>query len=261
MPRVESKLKETSFKDATPHIPQVVSDSTYKPALPLDTESKIETVPTQLNWTRDAGIPKTKEFTINILKLTVKLEEMFHTSNKLLATYPLSRFRPPGYYPIMTQDTDQESTNSDTTEIYWPIDLDNVQDQSLAKNKSCNTPHSKTNKTAKFKFNILLHGIRRRKPRYYFKCKETGCTHTFATLKGWNLHHRLHHNTLLKCANCNKTFTTPSAHRPHKNLHVPLKYVCETCGNTFPYKSTLRIHRHVHTSQRQFCCFAGSCIK
>ena len=191
----------------------------------------------------------------------MKLGEMFHTSNKLLATYPLSRFRSPSYYPIMTQDADQESTNSDTTEIYWPIDLENVQDQSLAKNKSCNIPHSRGNKTTKFKFNILLHAICRRKPRYYFKCKETCCTHTFATLKGWNLHHRLHHNTLLKCANCNKMFTTPSAHRAHKNLHAPLKYVCETCGNTFPYKSTLRIHCHVHTSQHHFHCFAGSCIK
>ena len=191
----------------------------------------------------------------------MKPGEMFHTSNELLATYPLSRFRPPGYYPIMTQDADQESINSDTTEIYWPIDPENVQDQSLAKNKSCNIPHSRGNKTAKFKFNILLHGICRRKPRYYFKCKETGCTHTFATLKGWNLYHRLHHNTLLKCANCNKMFATPSAHRAHKNLHVPLKYECETCGNTFPYKSTLRIHCHVHTSQCHFRCFAGSCIK
>ena len=186
---------------------------------------------------------------------------MVHTSNELLATYPISRFRPPGYYPITTHDTDQESINSNMTEIYWPIDLDKTQDQSLAENKSCNTPHLKDNKTAKFKFNILLHGMHRRKPRYYFKCKEIGCTHTFATLKGWNLHHRPHHNTLIKCANCNKMFTTPSAHRAHKNLHAPLKYVCGTCGNAFPYNSTLRVHRHVHTSQCLFCCFAGSCTK
>ena len=164
LPWVESELKETTFKDPTPHTPPVVSDSTYKPVLPLDTEGKIKTVPTQPNWTPDTVIPKIKEFTISVLKLTMKLGEMFHTSNELLATYPLSRFRPPGYYPIMTQDTDQESTNSDTTEIYWSIDPDNVQDQSLAKNKSCNIPHSRGNKTAKFKFNILLHGIRRRKP-------------------------------------------------------------------------------------------------
>ena len=191
----------------------------------------------------------------------MELGEMFHISNKLLVTYPLSRFRPPGYYPIMTQDADQESINSDTTEIYWLIEPENVQDQSSAKNKSCKIPLTRGNKTIKFKFDILLHGIRRRKPRYYFKCKETRCTFAFATLKGWNLHHRLHHNILLKCANCNKMFTTPSAHRAHKNRHAPLKYVCETCGNTFPYKSTLRIHHRVHTSQRQFHCFAGSCIK
>ena len=96
MPRVESELKESPFKDPVPHTSQVVPDSTYKPALPLDTGSKVETLPTQLNWTPDAVIPKTKELTINVLKLTVKPEEMFHTSSELLATYPLSRFRPPG---------------------------------------------------------------------------------------------------------------------------------------------------------------------
>ena len=194
-----------------------------------------------------------------MLKLTVKLGEIVHTSNKLLATYPLSKFRPPGYYPITTQDTDQESIPLNTTEIYWPIDLDKAQDQSLAENKLCSTPNLKDNKNAKF--NILLHGIRRRKPRYYFKCKETGCTYTFDTLKGWNLHHRLDHNTLIKCANCNRKFTTPSAHRAHKNLHAPLKYVCKTCENAFPYNSILRMHCHIHTTQCQFCCFAGSCTK
>ena len=187
LPHVELELKESPFKDPqknVPHTPQVVPDSTYKPALPLDTESKVDTVPTQLNLTPDAVISETKEFSINVLELTVKLGEMVHTSNELLAIYPLSRFRPPGYYPIITHDTNQKSINSDTTEIYWLIDLDKVQDQSLVKNKSCNIPHLKGNKTAKFKFNILLHGIHRRKPRYYFKCKETGCTHTFTTLKG-----------------------------------------------------------------------------
>ena len=139
LPCVESELKESPFKDPVPHTLQVVLDSTYKPG-GLAAKSKVKTVPTQSNLTPDVVIPKTKEFSINMLKLTVKPGEMFHTSNELLATYPLSRFRPPGYYPITTQDTDQESINSNTTEIYWPIDPDKVQDQSLAKNKLCNIP-------------------------------------------------------------------------------------------------------------------------
>ena len=137
LPQVESELKETSFKDSTPYTPPVAMDSTYKPTLHLVMDGKVGTVPTLPNGTPDTVVPKTKEFTINLLKLTLELGEMFHISNELLATYPLSRFRPPGYYPIMTQDVDKESFNSDTTEIYWSIDSENVpdQDQSSANNK------------------------------------------------------------------------------------------------------------------------------
>ena len=118
LPWVESELKETPFKDPIPYTPPVASDSTYKPVLPLVMEGNVGTVPTQPNWTPDTVVPKTKEFSINLLKLTMKLGEMLHISKELLGTYPLSRFRPPGYYPITTQDADQESINSDTTEIY-----------------------------------------------------------------------------------------------------------------------------------------------
>ena len=49
LPRIESELKETPFKDPTPHTLPVASDSTYKLVLPFDTEGKIGTAPTQPN--------------------------------------------------------------------------------------------------------------------------------------------------------------------------------------------------------------------
>ena len=47
----------------------------------------------------DTSIPKIKDISVKVLKLTVKLGEIVCTSNELLATYPLSKYRPPGYYP------------------------------------------------------------------------------------------------------------------------------------------------------------------
>ena len=134
LPCVELELKETPFKDPlkyvnVSHTPHVIPDSTDKPALLLDTESKADTsltksVPIQPNLTHDTSTPEIKDFSVNVLKLTVKPGETSHTSNELLATYPLSKFRPPGYYPITTQDTNQESIALNMTEFYWLIDLD-----------------------------------------------------------------------------------------------------------------------------------------
>ena len=186
-------------------------------------------------------------------KLTIKPRESLHITDEILATYPLSKYRSPEYYPISAYETDQESVKSDTTEIYWPIESDKTPDfNHVLSENSWHKPTLKSTNHKMAKFNILLHGIRRRKPKYYFKCKETGCTYSFASLKGWNLHHRLHHNMLIVCTICNKKFATPSVHRAHKNLHATRKYVCETCGNTYPYKSSLKTHRKVHSTQHQF---------
>ena len=106
LPHVELELKETPFKDPpeninASHTPHVVPDSTDKLALLLDTESKADTtltksVPIQSNLIHDISTPEIKDFSINVQKLTVKLGEIVHTSTELLATYPLSKFRPPG---------------------------------------------------------------------------------------------------------------------------------------------------------------------
>ena len=60
-----------------------------------------------------------------------------------------------------------------------------------------------------------------------------GCGHTFFSLKGWNIHHRAHHQEMiLKCEKCKKRFTTPSTHRAHHNAHATIQFTCETCGHT-----------------------------
>ena len=81
------------------------------------------------------------------------------------------------------------------------------------------------------------------------------CPCTFSTIKGWNLHHRVHHKTILTC---NRKFRTLSAHRAHRNMHAPLKFFCKNCGSQFPYSSALCIHKRVHVSH---ICFAGACNK
>ena len=78
------------------------------------------------------------------IKLTVKLGEMVHTTADELASYPLSKFRQPGYYSITETSTlldiDQESIVSDATDIYWPIDAETVQDKLPTENKESITP-------------------------------------------------------------------------------------------------------------------------
>ena len=97
--------------------------------------------------------------------------------------------------------------------------------------------------------------------KYYFKCKENNCNHSFNTLKIWNVHHQIHQKSLLKCHVCPKKFHTSSSHRAHKNAQAPDKFVCESCGKQFPCNSTLCIHRKVHTNQCLYRCFAGICMK
>ena len=57
----------------------------------------------------------------------MELDQILHILEKSLATYPMSKYRPPNYCPITEdQGTDQESVKLDTTEIYWPYDSDNT---------------------------------------------------------------------------------------------------------------------------------------
>ena len=112
------------------------------------------------------------------------------------------------------------------------------------------------------KFNINWHGLRRRKPRYWFKCPVKKCDSTFSTIRGWNFHHSyVHRKISLECESCGQKFTSPSAHRAHKSAHVPRTNICTICDKAFPFKSGLRQHMIVHKKQKRHRCFAGNCNK
>ena len=110
-------------------------------------------------------------------------------------------------------------------------------------------------------FQIHTHRLRCYRRKYYFKCKEKNCQKTFNTLKTWNVHHQIHHKTILKCEICPKRFRIQSSFRVHQNVHVPNKFICESCGKLFPFNSALCIHKRVHSNQRKFHCFARGCKK
>ena len=122
-------------------------------------------------------------------------------------------------------DPDKLSVYSGSTEAFWPLDQEVQQPTKQTRAMQVVRPaHLKL-----AVFNILVHGICLHKPHYYFKCKEPNCVHSFCTLKGWNLYHRMAHQTLLKCKDCLQKFLTPSAHRAHRNMHAPLLFTCESC--------------------------------
>ena len=161
--------------------------------------------------------------------------------------YPLSKYPEANYYPLLETlvpsppraDNPEETTSnaSDRTEIYWPID------EPGKDGNENDTPKKRADH-----FNIQVHGLKKHKPKYYFRCKMNGCEHTFYTLKGWNIHHRAHHKgVILKCNKCKKRFTTPSAHRAHCNAHTTIQFTCETYWHGFAFNSALCPHGNVHS--------------
>ena len=61
-------------------------------------------------------------------------------------------------------------------------------------------------------FQITVHGLKRYKHRYHYKCIVISCACRFSTVRDWNNHHRNFHKTILRCSDCHKGFRTPSAH-------------------------------------------------
>ena len=148
-------------------------------------------------------------------------------------------------------------TSSESTIIY-----DWQEDQRLSDSHRATGKKSKCKckKTKAFSINTV--GIRRRKPRYWFKCKVPPCQSSFSTIVGWNFHHRYAHKSVyLKCPECERKFNIPSAHRAHKNAHVEKKHSCEICNKSFPFKSGLRQHMQKHAKVNRHHCFAGKCKK
>ena len=112
------------------------------------------------------------------------------------------------------------------------------------------------------KFSIKVHGIKKWKHKYWFKCIVPRCNHSFLMIKYWNTHHSIEHKDYeLKCHTCNKSFNTLSAKTAHNNSHAVHKHWCLKCGKTFPFASALKQHNDVHVSSSKHKCFAVRCSR
>ena len=116
-------------------------------------------------------------------------------------------------------------------------------------------------KPSQFMFRIRTIGIKKKKPKYYFRCVAENCSKTFDKLQTWNTHHRIHHKSLIRCTICWKSFETPSVARSHKNSNAPWKHKCTQCNKAFAYGSALRLHKNTHVKQKCHKCFHGNCRK
>ena len=195
-------------------------------------------------------------------------------SQQLMDSIPKSKYRKgwKDYYPTCEHSDDDSSTeispralplpipydkddsSSDDTVLYtWQDPIDNV------KTEQKQIPPI-SGASRKPKFNINVHGIRCRRPKYWFKCKVGQCTSTFSTIKGWNFHHQYaHKDSWLECDQCVRRFKIPSAHRAHHNAHAVRKHKCKSCDKTFAFYSGVRQQMACHIKQPRHRCFAGNC--
>ena len=153
--------------------------------------------------------------------------------------------------PLISELHDECSTEgyvSMETEIYWPISPKRMKALKISEGAI-------PDKTVK------PIGIKKKKPKYYFRCVVENCSKTFDKLQTWNTHHQIHHKSLIKCTICWKSFETPSVARSHKNSHAPQKHICTQCNKAFAYGSALRLHKNTHVNQKRHKCFHGNCRK
>ena len=139
--------------------------------------------------------------------------------------------------PPISELHDECSTEgyvSTETEIYWPISPKRMKvfkisegaipDKTVkptSKQRKLkhgrDSLHSKESKKrmiyakpSQFMFRIRTIGIKKKKPKYYFRCVAENCSKTFDKLQTWNTHHRIHHKSPIRCMICWKSFETPS---------------------------------------------------
>ena len=195
---------------------------------------------------------KSLKVSLKTLKVTSATQTV-HVTQKLMDNLPTSRYHQNWDIYIPADD----GVENDTTLIYWPLSEDSDLDH--ARLDILTVPPSHATKIMP-KFDINWHGLRWRKPRYWFKCKVKECDSTFSTIRGWNFcHSYVHRKIILKCEICDQKFTSPSAHHAHKSAHVPRTNICTVCNKAFPFKSGLRQHMIVHKKQKHHRCFAGNC--
>ena len=69
-------------------------------------------------------------------------------------------------------------------------------------------------------FNVVVHKLKRRKCKYYYKYKIGECPASFSKTSAWNVHHLVNHKDVkFRCIECRKVLQTPSSYKNHLNLH------------------------------------------
>ena len=184
----------------------------------------------------------------------------------------------------MFKDDNQDVYSlSEETIIYWQESSVNskrdvnIEDKPftlvpLKQMRKCNLRHSELkpqkccvihSRPSKFKgsFQITVHGIAKRQPKYYFRCYIHDCNSKFHSLKEWYFHHLLQHKSPLLCLKCPKQFKKLSAFRVHQNNHVPAKLNCSICGKLFAFPSSVQLPSKSPSCPKLFKCFATGCKK
>ena len=159
--------------------------------------------------------------------------------------------------------------DSDATEDYWPEDMErniNVIPTMRERTKR-DKPHWTIRRVIQVRpslhlFSVRTHGLKHRKWKYTFSCRQAKCARRFSNVRDWNSHHRLHHAEVkFKCSVCSKVCLTPSSFRDHKYAHRDNLFKCLQCHCSFPFKSGVNNHKRAHLSQRLFKCFTRKCQK
>ena len=214
-----------------------------------------------------------KSLWISINKINVQEGVRVKVTVNMLAKLPIS---------VLHDGGSTEGYESMETEIYWlvspkpveilktpegsrqhKIDKPTLKQGDLKLGRGCLQLKKRMiyAKPSQFMFRINTIGIKKKKPKYYFKCAVDNCSKTFDNLQTWNTHHRTHHKTPIKCTVCSKFFKTPSVARSHKNSHALRKHKCTQCSKTFAYGSALRLHKNAHAKLKHHKCFHGNCKK
>ena len=107
-------------------------------------------------------------------------------------------------------------------------------------------------------FNVAVHKLKKRKRKYYYKCKIGKCLASFSKTSTWNVHHLVQHKDVkFRCNECRKVLRTP--YKNYLNLHKECCYTCNHCNHKFVFQSELRMHRSLHRRQKLYSCFAADC--
>ena len=155
--------------------------------------------PTQSKW----------DVKIQTSKLNLKEGQMVKATQDMLDKLPLNKYTPTATVKEENpSDIDQDSQSSTSTILYSWTDKPTLQVSQIPEHylkPKFKLPDSlklpKPKESARFK--VQPHGIKKCKPKHWFKCLVSNCRHSFPTIHMWNTHHTVaHKNIALICNIC-----------------------------------------------------------